>query len=917
MKRIIVSILAAVLIVLVGVPADILAGPPGGPQQGNPHFSSNEIIVGFKPGITLPEAARIHRQAGGRAKHDIPALGAQVVSIPAGTVGQSIRRYESHPLVAYAEPNYVASAFGEPDDPYFDMQWGLQKVEAPAAWDVTSGSSDVVIAILDTGVDGGHSDLKDKIVDSVNYTNSPSADDVYDHGTHVAGIAAAATNNSIGVAGLGYDSSILNVKVLGDDGAGYHGWVAAGIIWAAQNGAHVINMSLGSRFGSELLEDAVNYAWEQGVVVVAAAGNGGNYSLRYPAAYVNCIAVAATNENDDRASWSNYGDWVDLAAPGDSIYSTLRGGTYGKRSGTSMASPHVAGLAALLFTVVSDENGNGRLNDEVRARIELTCDDIGVSGIGAGRINAYRAVSGGDVPPQPGVDIVVTADPVTVSEADTVVTYTYIVANTGRVDLRGIAVSDDLLGGIVLDDTTLSSGESTSGTASYTVTQADIDSGADIVNTATVTTDQGVTGSGSATVTIAQQADVQITVTADPTTISEAGDVITYTYTVSNTGKVTLTGVTVTDSRLGNVTIGTATVGPGASTTGSASYTVTQADIDAGADMVNTATVTTDQGVADSATVAVSVDVPGVAAVTISPSARSARGWPGDGVIHSFVVRNTGDVRDTYGISVTSGWPASLSRQSLTLEPGDYGIVRVTHSVPLEVAPGDFDSGTVQAFSPETGASASAAFTTTARVSSVEITPDQQSDTGTAGETVQYTYTIANTGTENEVFGLTLSAGWESSLSLTSLSLPSGGSAQVVVSHTVPAGADSDTGTLTVASERANADATFTTTAEQKGQQVGPVIQGLEATNISDTDGVRAVVEWAASHQDGNLATVEILVVCDGKIVDSATISVSGSYARGQRWFRERDREGDAYEVTLTVTDTNGNSVSRTVPLDP
>ncbi len=817
MKTSVISILAAVLIVLVAFPANILAGPPGSPPHGNPHFSGSEIVVGFKPGVTPPGMAVAHSQAGGRAKHDIPALGAQVVSIPAGTVGQSIRRYEAHPLVAYAEPNYTAEAVGDPNDTYFPSQWGLHNVEAPAAWDITTGSSDVIIAILDTGVAPEHPDLGDKIVDNVNFTDSATSDDVHGHGTHVAGIAAAVTNNAMGVAGLGYDSSIMNVKVLGDTGSGSYSWIAAGITWAADNGAHVINMSLGGTSSSSLLEDAVNYAWDKGVVVVAAAGNSGTSSPIYPAYYANCIAVAATDREDNLASWSSFGDWVDVAAPGVLIFSTTNDGSYGRRSGTSMASPHVAGLAALLFTVVTDENGNGRVNDEVRARIASTCDDIGIEGIGAGRINAARAVGAYDSEPEP-------------------------------------------------------------------------------------------------------EPGVQMAVAADPTTVSTAGDVVTYTYTINNIGQVDLTRVAVYDDLLGSISLAATTLSPGGDTTGTGIYTVTQGDIDSGADIVNIATVTTDQGVTDSATAAVSVDVPEVAAVTISPSARSGRGWPGDGVSHSFVVRNTGDVPDTYSMSVASGWASSLSRQSLTLEPGSYGVVRVTHSVPLDVAPGDFDSGTVQALSPQTGASASASFTTTARVSAVEITPDHQSDIGPAGNTVQYTYTIANTGTEDETFDLALSAAWQASLSTSSLSLAAGASATVVVSHAIPAGAvdgDSDTGTLTAASERATADATFATTAEEQGQQVGPVIQGLEATNTSDTDGMRAVVEWAASHQDGNLATVELLLVCDGKIVDSATISVGGSYARGQRGFRERDREGDTYEITLIVTDTNGNTANRTVPVNP
>jgi subtilisin family serine protease len=188
----------------------------------------------------------------------------------------------------------------------------------------------------------------------------------------------------------------MNVKVLGDTGSGAYSVIASGIIWATDNGAQIINMSLGGWSSSQTLEDAVNYAWSMGVVVVAAAGNLGSTAPIYPAYYTACIAVAGTDASDAKASWSNHGNWVDVAAPGDMIYSTLLDGSYGYKSGTSMATPHVAGLAALVFTTVSDTNGDGKLNDEVRSRIEVACDDIGVLGIGSGRINAARAV--GTVP---------------------------------------------------------------------------------------------------------------------------------------------------------------------------------------------------------------------------------------------------------------------------------------------------------------------------------------------------------------------------------------------------------------------------------------------------------------------------------------------------------------------------------------
>jgi thermitase len=359
-------------------------------------FSSQQILVKFKPGTSLPDVAQTHRHLGGQVKETIPGIGVQVVTVPKGQAKAKAKAYSSNAEVAYAEPNYIAQALAEPDDKYFGAQWNMQKVGAPEAWNVTTGSSNVIIAILDTGVDLDHPDLANKIISNINFSNSTTTDDVYGHGTHVAGIAAAMTNNGVGVAGLGYSATIMNVKVLGDTGSGAYSWIASGIIWAADNGADVISMSLGGSAASSILEDAINYAWSKGVVVVAAAGNNGNMVPVYPAYYANCIAVAATDASDARPLWSNYGDWVDVAAPGSGILSTFKDDNYVYMSGTSMATPHVAGLAALVFTTVSDTNGDGKLDDEVRSRIESTCDDIGVSGIGHGRINAAQAV--GTVP---------------------------------------------------------------------------------------------------------------------------------------------------------------------------------------------------------------------------------------------------------------------------------------------------------------------------------------------------------------------------------------------------------------------------------------------------------------------------------------------------------------------------------------
>jgi len=366
--------------------------------------STNEIIVKFKPLANESTRLKVKKELGGTLKTKINPIRIEVLKVPDGAVDNFVKAYKKSPYVEYAEPNAVAEKTGITNDPSLPSQWGLYSIDAAqsggdSAWDITSGSSSVKIAILDTGIDPNHADLQGKIIATSNFTDSSSSADVDGHGTHVAGIAAAATNNGIGVAGTGYNSSLMNGKVLGDTGSGYYSWIANGIVWAADNGAQVINMSLGGSSSSTALQDAINYAWQKGVVVVAAAGNSSSSSPSYPAYYTNVIAVAAIDSNNNKASWSNYGNWVDVAAPGVSIYSSYKG-SYANLSGTSMASPFVAGLAGLVWG-----KGDCSTNTCVRSKIESTADSI--AGTGSywtyGKINAYKAVSSGSVVTTPTV----------------------------------------------------------------------------------------------------------------------------------------------------------------------------------------------------------------------------------------------------------------------------------------------------------------------------------------------------------------------------------------------------------------------------------------------------------------------------------------------------------------------------------
>jgi thermitase len=355
-------------------------------------FAPGQILVQFRPGAAASDVALVHSHNRGQVLQVLDRIGVQVVRVPNGDELRAVAGYWANPNVAFAEVDGIVRALSfTPNDPKLPDQWGLARVEATPAWGVTRGISTTRIAILDTGIDAKHRDIRPKVVAARNFTTSSTVSDRNGHGTHVAGIAAAVTNNARGVAGLGSKSVLMNGKVLGDDGSGNWSWVANGIIWAADNGAQVINLSLGGTRHSATIENAVNYAWGRGAVLVAAAGNSNTSGLTYPAAYANVIAVGATARNDARASFSNFGTWVDVAAPGVNILSTFPRlwwiDRYRWMSGTSMSAPFVAGLAGLVWTT-----GWGTGNTAVRDRIQATVDPIVTDQPIGGRINAARAV---------------------------------------------------------------------------------------------------------------------------------------------------------------------------------------------------------------------------------------------------------------------------------------------------------------------------------------------------------------------------------------------------------------------------------------------------------------------------------------------------------------------------------------------
>lgn len=355
-------------------------------------YRPGRILLKFRAEVPEVEAAEMLSAQDLEILGEVGDLEILQLAVPEEQEKALVDTLAEDPRVEYAELDYVVHATIVPDDTYYSWQWGLAKIQAPTAWDIMGDTSAITIAILDSGVDLNHPDLNDKIVQGYDFVNNDAvAQDDHGHGTHVAGIAAAETNNNAGVAGVSWGARIMPVKVLDAQGDGYYSDVAAGINWACSHGASILNMSFGGSTPSSTLQQALEEAYDDGCLMVAAAGNGYGDGVDYPAKYPQTMAVAATNQNDVRPSFSDYGPEVDVAAPGVAIYSTVWYHSYTYGSGTSMATPHVAGLAALVWSVCPEPT-----NAEVESVIETTAKDLGPTGkdnyYGFGRINAHDAV---------------------------------------------------------------------------------------------------------------------------------------------------------------------------------------------------------------------------------------------------------------------------------------------------------------------------------------------------------------------------------------------------------------------------------------------------------------------------------------------------------------------------------------------
>lgn len=376
-------------------------------NEGTSHYHINEVVVKFREDPTDEQLQQMRSDV---QSTSMKKLGyTYVFQSEEWTAEQMMDYFRTHWNPQYVEPHFLYLTNSRPltlaqneqrtahipNDVLFEpYQWNLPKIETIEGWDITRGTEGVQVAVIDTGIDLNHPDLQGKYLSGANFVyEDEEPDDDVGHGTHVTGVIAAVVDNIEGVAGMSWFNKVIPIKVLDESGAGNTYAVAQGIIWATDQGAKVINMSLGNYAEAQFLHDAIKYAFDRDVVLVAATGNDNTETPGYPAAYPEVFAVSATDEHNQKAVFSNYGDYVDVVAPGENIASTYYNQQYASLSGTSMASPHVAALAAMIRSANPDLT-----NVEVMQLMRNTAIDLGEPGkdkyYGYGLIDVKKALEG-------------------------------------------------------------------------------------------------------------------------------------------------------------------------------------------------------------------------------------------------------------------------------------------------------------------------------------------------------------------------------------------------------------------------------------------------------------------------------------------------------------------------------------------
>ncbi|MDN3514074.1 MAG: S8 family serine peptidase [Candidatus Brocadia sp.] len=360
---------------------------------GGSDFVTDELLIQPKARVSDRELDALCKNHNATVIDSIPQIHVKLLKVSPHDRERVKSALSGDSNISFVENNFTAVGSFIPNDTYYSSQWHLARINAPMGWDISTGEGNVPIAIIDSGVDPSHPDLSAKLLPGYNYLDSTTnTADVLGHGTAVAGSAAALSDNTTGVAGVAWNNPVMPLVVLNSSNFASYSDIAKAIMYAADQGVRVINISIGGSGISSTLQNAVDYAWNKGSVIFASAMNNSSNTPYYPAACNNVVAVSATTSSDTIASFSNYGDWIDISAPGSSIITTNNGGGYGDWSGTSFSSPLSAGLAALILSI-----NPSLTNTQVVSIMENNADDLGNPGFdsyyGYGRINVYKSLT--------------------------------------------------------------------------------------------------------------------------------------------------------------------------------------------------------------------------------------------------------------------------------------------------------------------------------------------------------------------------------------------------------------------------------------------------------------------------------------------------------------------------------------------
>ncbi len=736
------------------------------------------VIVYERPSSPSdPERARVRSRVGGRLVRADRVLARDVVRVSDGRAADRAIAARRERGVRDAYPDRIARADLAVNDPLLSQEWGLAKIQAPTAWD-TSQAQGVKVAVLDCGIHATHPDLVGKVVLAADIALTGSTDDLCNHGTHVAGTIAANTNNATGVAAVAPAAQLLNGKVLGDNGSGFFSDVETGIVWAANNGAKVINLSLGADIACPAsTQNAVNTAFAAGAVIAAAAGNSGRNRAGAPANCVNVIGVAATDVNDAKPRFSNYGANVDVAAPGVSILSTVNpnvnaGAEYAFFSGTSMATPHTSGVAALLWATTY-----GTSPTAVQNRLFATADPIPGTGTlwTYGRINAASAVAGGALGTH-DVAITTVGAPLSVTQGGTA-TISATVANQGTLTEPSVTVTlTDTTAGAAIGSQTvanLASGASATVAFTWNTTGA---TGGNHVLTAAAAQVPGETNtannSQSATVRVDAH-DVAVTAVNAPASVTQ-GTAASVTVDVLNQGNFSETfSVTLADTPAAGGTAGTITGSPasvtllaGATQRLTFSWSTTGATTGAHTLTANASTVAGEANTANntkSVTARVDTHDVAVTGVTATPASVSQ----GQSASIGVGLANLGTAAETFTVTLTDTPPGGASSpvasQQVSLAAGATGTIAFTWTTSAATAAGSHAlTATASTVSGETN-TANNSGSTTVSVTVPTVNHDvavtaitSRPDIG-AGDPLTIQVNVANLGGATETFPVSVS----------------------------------------------------------------------------------------------------------------------------------------------------------------